>query len=139
MERRFLFAPSCRYIFGDEDQHDNNKLFGFSVGHHHKNSYRFAWKYDPAKDKIGIWAYMYLDGERHSSLVTYVQLRKFYHFKVSYFPKKRTLHFEIDGCGYSYKLLNNQLTKTGFGYTLGPYFGGNRTAPKEMIIYQDRG
>ena len=43
------FTESCRYNVG-KDQSDINKLFGFSVGMHHKNSVRVGWRYVPSAD-----------------------------------------------------------------------------------------
>ena len=55
---RFMFTDSCMFDLKDEDQWDVNKLFGFSIGHHHNNSsFRFGWRPLLNKNTIEIVAY----------------------------------------------------------------------------------
>ena len=53
MSCEVVFTESCRYNVG-KDQSDINKLFGFSIGMHHKNSVRVGWRYVPSADLIEI-------------------------------------------------------------------------------------
>ena len=47
-ERLVTFHRSCAYMLPDGDQLDVNKLFGVGYfPHHHKDSARFGWNYNP--------------------------------------------------------------------------------------------
>lgn len=41
-KKYFKFTEQHKYNFTDENKYDINKLFGFSIGYHHNNSYRFG-------------------------------------------------------------------------------------------------
>lgn len=152
------FTHSCKYDIGPKDQMDVNKLFG--IGYfssrffylkdfkffgtkvtlpwfrpmHHVNSVRFGWRYNPSQpEKIEILAYWYDNTERRDKSMGFVDIGKQYTFTMTirdgvhmlcvdyHYPATR-LYFEI--------LLNNH----DVGYLLGPYFGGNRRAPHDMVI-----
>jgi len=59
--RYFKFTETAIYRFYDEDQHDVNKLFGFSFGMHHNNSVRFGWRPTEDLTKIEIVGYEYVN------------------------------------------------------------------------------
>lgn len=138
MKRTVRFDSSCYYAFNDEDQYDINKLFGFSEGLHHQNSARFGWRCNPNKRSIEIHTYVYRDGVRVNvngplSLITEVPLnttfyasiqcnKEFYIFRVVY--GKFVSAMAIGRSDKAYK----------FGYYLYPYFGGNKTAPHDMVL-----
>lgn len=128
ISRTVTFTPSCRYDIG-EDQKDWNKLFGVGFfPHHHKKSYRFAWRYDPEYDVIQIGAYWYIDGERRASVIDVVGINK---------PVK--LMLDYDGDVALWRVNGNVCWAIlgdwpCIGYKLGPYFGGNQTAPHDIII-----
>jgi hypothetical protein len=126
--RTVTFTPSCRYDIG-EDQSDWNKLFGVGFfPHHHRNSYRFAWRYDPEYDVIQIGAYWYFKGERRASVIDVVGINKPVNLKLYY--DGDYIAFEIEG-KVACKI--NSYWPV-IGYKLGPYFGGNKTAPHDMKI-----
>ena len=84
----FMFTDSCMFDLHDEDQWDVNKLFGFSIGHHHNNSsFRFGWRPLLNNMTIEIVAYEYHDGWRMKTMpICEVKLNKWYKFKIIYLP-----------------------------------------------------
>lgn len=146
LEYNVTFTPSCIYDIGRADQADVNKLFGIGYfPHHHKNSVRFGWRYNPDfTDSMEIMAYWYDDGERMMRSMGFVDIGKQYtyemwvlrgvgsplhHLKVSGGGKSKAhyLHQEV--------LLDNPCD---IGYLLRPYFGGNQTAPHDMKIIMEK-
>ncbi len=55
------FDETAIYTDNTEDKYDVNKLFGFSNGLHHKNSYRFGWNCLDGKIKGGKCVYTIID------------------------------------------------------------------------------
>ena len=126
------FTESCRYNVG-KDQSDINKLFGFSIGMHHKNSVRVGWRYVPSADLIEIVSYVYRNGERlQEQNIDFVQFNN----KVNY-----TIELRNDGAVYfcagkRWRVGEFIRTKGRFflSYPLSLYFGGNCYAPHDMNI-----
>lgn len=139
----FMFTASCMFDLKDEDQWDVNKLFGFSIGHHHDcNSFRFGWRPKLDNETIEIVAYEYRNGVRNKTMpICEINSYKWYSFKLIYNPKLKNIEYKItDSAKKLHSLVNNiNLDKTGgLGYTLGVYFGGNEKAPQDIIIYKNK-
>ena len=132
---QFMFTDSCMFDLKDEDQWDVNKLFGFSLGMHHKTSFRFGWRPILKNRTIEIVAYEYHDGFRFKTMpICEVELNKWHKFTVSYNNKaNKSFYFVNRHC-----ITNtvNLMKKSGLGYTLGVYFGGNEKAPQDITIYK---
>lgn len=133
---KFKFTDSCMFNLHDEDQHDVNKLFGFSIGHHQKgSSFRFGWRPILKNNTIEIVAYEYHEGIRQKTMpICEVGINEWHDFTVSYNSgTNKSFYFVNDE-----SLLNhpNLKKKSGFGYTLGIYFGGNKKAPQNITIYK---
>jgi len=127
------FDKECLYTL--PDQYDQiNKLFGFSFGHHHKNSARFGWR--AVGQKIEIHTYCYVNGERkYEKLIDclpeeWVELdldafKTYYEFKAKNIDGERALK-RVDK--------NPTGLLQWFTYKLFPYFGGKYPAPHSMGI-----
>jgi hypothetical protein len=143
MRRKFMFTEQCLYNLYDEDQHDVNKLFGFSIGFHHKNSFRFGWRPLLDERKIEIVAYDYHDGIRQATMpITKVNIDMWYEYVLTYEPtySRGTKYYVWDEksspitANAERSFYSNR--KFGLGYVLGTYFGGNEKAPQDIIIYK---
>jgi len=128
------FDESCLYNFQDEDKHDINKLFGFSIGFHHKNSLRFGW--NVVDNKIIIYYYNYIDGKRINEVFVSCNVNEELLFEITN-PFYNEYNFTITD------LKNGTSRWAGFNikgslfslkYNLWPYFGGNKTAPHNIKI-----
>lgn len=123
-----MFGYRCSYeSFGDVDDYDINKLYGISWGMHHSNSYRIGWRPD-YKGNIILSNYYYVDGERKYEDICVVPT-----------DTNVTIEFDrgdilINTLVDSWKSKVDLDMSTSWGYTLYPYFGGNKTAPTDMII-----
>jgi len=141
----FEFTPSTMYFFDDADQFDINKLFGFSIGMHHHNSFRFGWR--PSKDlmKMEIDGYEYHNKVRVPAIFLYeIEIGKTYRFKMDFLSDKQQVVYTIidkdilNAC-YDKTLVthtSNVDVKKCWGYSLSLYFGGNKKAPHDMIFFQ---
>lgn len=128
---KVLFDSSAIYqTLERENQGDLNKLYGLSDcnSYHHTNSARFAWRW--YQDKLEIWAYTYLNGERQFQFIENVSLDKFYECEIVFTDKK-----------YLFRLndkiveMPRSCSAKAVGYKLFPYFGGDEAAPKDIRIW----
>lgn len=136
----FKFTETAIYHFYDDDQHDVNKLFGFSFGWHHKNSVRFGWRPTDDLTKIEIVGYEYVNKLRVPTIpICDVELNKWYKYELKY---KGGIFGQIEyhvtdgekqfGTIHPITLMNEYY----LGYRLYLYFGGNKKAPHDILIYQ---
>lgn len=114
-----------------ENQHDINKLYGFSDCNvqHNTSSARFGWNW---RDKaLRIYAYCYRNGERVSQELGTVELNKPADYQIS-----------IVGGNYVFTFKGKETTiargcnivQSNQRYRLYPYFGGDEPAPHDIII-----
>jgi len=132
----FMFTESCLFDLKDEDQYDVNKLFGFSIGHHQKDSsFRIGWRPDLNKKEIEIVAYEYHNGIRQKTMsMGNVKINHFYNGFIAYLPFADKTYYKFGNLEIENK--HNLKKKFGLGYTLGLYFGGNEKAPQDIIIHK---
>lgn len=131
MRFQALFDSSCVYKNRiPENQHDINKLLGFSdcSSHHQVQSARFGWNW--LNDSLRIYAYTYVNAERVAQELGTVELGSVNSFKIAI--EKDTYIFTLNG--------KETVTPrgcsggTGVAYKLLPYFGGDEVAPKKINI-----
>lgn len=128
---RFQFNVTC--IYEDEKLHyRENKLFGFSHFFHHRNSARFAWRYDIRTGLINIYAYHYEKGKRRSIFLTSVNIDedidltlKLSHGYVYYFINDTKVH-------------SHKFKKLVIGYRLWAWFGGKYPAPHYLFYIRQK-
>lgn len=128
------FNENSKYIDETLDKFDVNKLFGFSNGYHHKNSYRFGW--NCLDGKIHIYAYSYINSIRQIDEICSINTNQEYKFIIK--VNKNKVIFSVINDKFILtqivqtmeKLPKNNIIK----YTLWPYFGGNKIAPKNILI-----
>lgn len=130
------FTPSCRYLLSKEDQTDWNKLFGFCFGIRgvHRDSARFAWRYNFDHDTIEIAAYKYVDGFRTWNKIKEIHVGKEHTFEITR-QADGLVAFYIDGIFLHYDYID-QNDKTAYG--CGLYFGGNNRAPHDIEIIEQK-
>jgi len=128
------------FAFPGEDVLDYNKLYGVSFGHHHKNeSYRYGFRMGK-KGWIDISLYYYIKGKRFIEFLTVLQSDKKYCYNIFIDKKNKKILFSITDF-FGYRIINTVSKDINnfklFGYTLGPYIGGNLTAPKDVDIIME--
>jgi len=141
MRRCFRFTESCLFDLHDEDQHDVNKLFGFSIGWHHKTSFRFGWRPILETGQIEIVCYEYHNGVRQlTKPIRKIEINSSYQFELSYHPLEQKTEYTILNTKKLINLFEKPYLKkkSGLGYTLNLYFGGNEKAPQDIVIHKCR-
>jgi hypothetical protein len=125
------FDSSAIYTNKDaSNQGDINKLYGFGEdGGHHENSARFGWNWE--NRKLNLYAYSYVEGERHSVFLGNAVIDKEYSCTIRLTADAYVFHFNNNTRSIS-RALNSKIAS---GYLLYPYFGGDETAPHEIRIY----
>lgn len=132
------FDSSCLYDLKDSDNYDVNKLFGFSTSYfHHRQSARIGWRCIDGLN-IQLLTYTYDKGKRQEpQLIKTVKPNRI--FTASIFDNRVNFGFEVK---IGEEIFHKRVMKTDswfpFRYYLYPYFGGNKTAPHDMIISVDR-
>lgn len=130
ISRKVIFDKSCAYLLEGEDQEDINKLFG--IGYfpsHHQESARFGWRYNPTTDKIELLAYCYRNKERIIQSLAELSFGQEYNLKLEVNEGTYSFFIEEGLTGLVPKNHNKKLA-----FPLGPYFGGNQTAPHNITI-----
>ena len=114
-----------------ENQHDINKLFGFSDcnSNHHENSARFGWRW--LEGELEIHAYAYVNGERIAKIIGTVDLNKAFDYQLK--VTKDAYVFYLQGYD-KVEIERGNTCDKGLYYMLFPYFGGNETAPHDILI-----
>ncbi len=133
--KNIKISSSCLYKFNDEDDNDINKLYGFSIGYHHKNSHRFGWNCDSENNRINIFAYFYKDGVICSQFLTVVECDVFYKYELKYSNGIVYYNIMLNGNVIKSFCISHDIKKINISYNLGLYFGGNKKAPHDMILY----
>ena len=139
MSRTYMFTGSCLYDLKDEDQGDVNKLFGYSLGLHHNNSFRFGWRANIKNATIEIVAYEYHDKVRSVTPISEVKLNEWYTYDIDYERFGWIQYSVYDKDGIRIKFFghpHHMKHKYNIGYTLGLYFGGNEKAPQDITLYK---
>lgn len=146
--RIYVFTESCRYILGNGDQMDWNKLYGYCYGIDgiHKFSGRIVWRYNPNTDKIELAAYCYENGVRLYQLLGEVDINQ----KVLLCVEVVDNEIKMSLVGkYTDDQLDQTVRKTfkidfdkklmdKFKFSCDLYFGGNRMAPQNIkILYEN--
>ena len=143
---RASFTESCLYDLGSNDNYDINKLYGFSTTiFHHNQSARIGWRCIDGEN-IEVLTYSYNNKKRSlldSNLLATVKPNQWFNVEItdheSYYEYKLTYENDLD---------NDNIVVTDkdkkekdwflFHYFLYPYFGGNKPAPHNMLIYIEK-
>jgi hypothetical protein len=127
------FTNSCRYFIKGIDQYDTNKLFGVGYfPHHHKESARFGWRYG-RKGCILISAYCYVNGARVEKNICSVPINTEVEMYL-HVSKHAYQFFVVDGDKSLGAAEIGKSHDKKWGYPLGLYFGGNKTAPHCITV-----
>ncbi len=129
---RVMFNETAQYTSAKkENQHDINKLIGFSDcnDQHHSNSARFGWRW--LNDALEIHAYCYVQGQRVSEYVGTIEINQSYHFQLSF--DDDAYHFFLEGHP-TVTIDRHASCNRGIYYMLFPYFGGDEVAPHDISI-----
>lgn len=135
---RCSLDKSCLYEFNDVDDYDINKLCGFSTTwHHHNQSARFGWRCVD-NSQFEILSYSYIDGERkinETEVFGTVLPNEEFEISIKDSGTAYIYSFKKDNKKRPVNFIHKKKKKWFlFNYFLYPYFGGNKTAPHDMLI-----
>ena len=130
LSNHVIFTSSCEYKLDYPDNLDVNKLFGLSYGYHHNNSARFGWHY--GSHGIQLFAYCYINGKRTESFICFLKFNTQY--KLTLIRTAAKYSFVVTSKDIMRQVQVPHPKIPRYGYRLNPYFGGNQTAPHDMII-----
>jgi len=134
MSVNFKFAKECWWAPPrNSDDNDLNKLCGIGYGLSlHQNSVRFAWVPDFTKPGIiNIYGYTYDENTSgHSSkFIAPVTVDEVHTGLIKSINNQYMLMV-----GITTIYMDNVHSDSGLSYRLFPYFGGNNTAPCDMVV-----
>ena len=125
-----LFDSSAVYKTKDPvNQYDINKLYGLSDCNaaHHTNSARMGWTWN--HNQLEIHAYGYKNGQRNSEFITAIPIGEPVNMSIEMHDSTYLMRVED-----KFAELPRGCTGNGLGYKLFPYFGGDETAPHNVVI-----
>jgi len=131
--------PSMLYDFGGIDNCDVNKIYGYSIGFHHRNSVRLGWSVDKNIRRVQLYAYLYNRGKRIIiKLADPITIANGYRdIECSIRASEKHVHFALyDNRGIFCSEDIPFVFPGGcfWGYWLFPYFGGNNVAPHDVLV-----
>jgi hypothetical protein len=135
-----MFSEDCLYDMEGVDKFDINKLYGFTTTfYHHRQSARVGWRCIDGEN-IQIVTYSYNDGFREPhecDILGVVKPNEKFRCGIVDLETSYLYTFKMnDGTGET--TFFHDAKKPDwffFHYLLFPYFGGNKTAPHDMVIY----
>lgn len=117
-------------------QKDTNKLVGLSdAWHHHIDSVRIGWRWDPKMERVQLMAIIYSNADRTITPMEYIDTNKEYTFNIMIlsdpYVKQRLYVIYINQTRYEYY---GDSSYDFIRYILFPYFGGKQEAPRDFKI-----
>lgn len=140
IKKCFKFTYSALYSFADEDNHEINKLFGFTSGWHQENSVRFGWRPNEKLNAIQIVGFEYIDEIMMPPFkICDIEIDKWYEFELKFNGALNQIEYRVKNCDFSHEKNHSLSIKTmfTFGYQLFMRFGEAKKAPHDIIIYQN--
>jgi hypothetical protein len=123
-------------VFQGEDASDINKLFGVSFGQHHKNSIRIGWNNEGGDIKL--YYYAYENGYRSWNYIGACKQHEAQSMVLEFDFANNKIYITNSATGSIDSIRTREIPYKfplfKLGYYLFPYFGGNRTAPKDVYI-----
>lgn len=136
LTKNVTFDPSMKYKVTEPS--GVNKLFGKCYGLFgvHKESDRFGWCYDDVANEFKIYSYSYHNGRLIKDCIFRINAEDTTELtltlRVDFIDDARYVRYFINSEYVSRSYYSNSYSSLMFG--LGPYFGGNDPAPKNITL-----
>lgn len=132
-----------KYALGDADQMDWNKLFGisFHLFTNHRNSWMLGWRWNEQERVIEVNEYMHRNSKTEYSTTLFTceagqqiecYLRLFRHAGTTILKAVLT----VDK-GEAFEVVRHYNTRARWTREINTWFGGNRTAPRDIELYKE--
>lgn len=126
---QFRFMDGCWIRPEEPDDFAISKLFGWSYGHHHRDSVRVGWTPNKEAGKIDLFFYTYNDDLQHDEPFATVEVGQQCILEVWLFKGRAFFSLERNDLDTIMDSVPFQIPWFKWGYYLFPYFGGKKTAP----------
>lgn len=139
---RVTFHNSWKYDLENFEQRDFNKVIGVGFFPSHKtNSIRFGARYNKNTNKIDVVPYAYInkvrfipkDDKGKELILSPCDLNVEYTFVISISKFNYTLRINKEGKNLGQTIIIKKGHNKKFAYLLKPFFGGNITAPHDIL------
>ena len=126
------FNNSAIYDLQNENQGDINKLIGVRLNafSNHTNSFRFGWLYNIQTQKIDIYAYYYINSNRHYEPLTSIAVNEDLLVTIEFLETGKVKITANEKSCYVIGQSFNHSLKWFSGF----YFGGNEVAPHTISV-----
>ena len=133
---QIYFTKSCAYERLPEGMTGWNKLIGLMPGYNdvHKNSARWAWRYNYNTKEIDLATYTYVNSERIIIYQISTPLETWIELYVGYDKKLSKWSYGFKGIDVGGWVRCDEFSDNSFWW-LGLYFGGNSVAPHDITVY----
>ena len=121
LEYSFTFREHHKYLQEEYSDH-LNKMPGLSTNRIHNNSVRIGWK--QVNDNFHLYAYIYKDGNRHETKMYEAEVDELLFINID---TRKNIEISINEAVY---LTDGKECKNITNF----YFGGEPTAPKDLIF-----
>lgn len=134
--KTFNFSNSCLYHHGDADDYDINKLWGITFGINPLiNSIRFGWNCENNDGNIELFVFRHTHGIMSYDKICTIKPETEYKYTIKILNGKARLF--IDGGEEGCFTKEYDVNFSHFIVINKPYFGGNKCAPRDMIICEN--
>ena len=130
IEFSVMFDESAQYTTKDPvNQYDINKLYGLSDcrSNHMENSIRFGWRW--IDDKLQLLWFKHEHGKFLYGPLRFIEINQTYECSLEITEDNYIL-----GVNDGYVFIDRPCIKNYKRYYLYPYFGGDETAPHDIVI-----
>lgn len=137
LEFDVIFANGCDYE--DNSDGDINKLYGVSYGFdNHWRSVRIGWLYNSKRQKIELYSYVYIRGERIITYLCDTDLGEDLNISIDHNVALKEVYIRISDNSTNRMLklhIVKNVEKSWIRLKEFPYYGGNFAAPSDMMIF----
>lgn len=137
LEADFKFTEGSRYFLNDIDSLDWNKLFGFKLDYNNvpNHSAMVGWRYSKWNNTWEVCPYFNNDGIVFPDTNEILTVSEKEIIKCEAILQSDKAIIKISANGQS--ITKTQILKKGVVYTsVGVWFGGNKTAPNDIIVWK---
>ena len=134
-------SESAIYLLDGNDQLDWNKGAGvsFNLFTNHKNSWMWAWRYNPETNKFEVTYYIHDGNEIYKGDTEFVEVDPGQDFVVMMSKHDNTYHCAIQvGNIIKHLCVKYKGKHKRLGREINPWFGGNRKAPNKISFYMKK-
>jgi len=125
---QFKFMDGCWFPLEAPDDYAINKLFGWSYGHHHRDSIRIGWTPNKEPGKIDLFFYAYNDDLQYDEIFATVEIWQECEIEIWLFSGRAFFSLQRSGLPVIMDSVSFRIPQFKWGYYLFAYVGGKLPA-----------